>query len=88
MAYTPANLARISGNLDGSVPGAVWFYSTSDSDATAKASGYFSDAYNKGVRVGDIVYVNVVGTGLYIHSVLTCTSAPACTVTQTPATST
>ena len=37
---------------------------------------------------GDVIDYLLIGTGLYTHVVLTCTSAPACTVTQTPSTST
>jgi|GEM_PF-6213275 len=90
MAYTTATLNKVShGNMDNSAPGNRWLYThASDSDATVKASGYFSDAYDKGVRAGDIIDFVLIGTGLYTHVVLTCTSAPACTVTQTPSTST
>ena len=88
MAYATSNPPnRLIGTIDGTQGGSVWIYSTSDTDATVKAANYFSNAYNLGILVGDIILVNVVGTGLYIHSVLTCT-ATACTVTQTPATST
>lgn len=90
MAYTPATLSKVStGTIDNSPAGNRWLYThASDSDATVKASGYFSDAYKKGVRAGDVIDFVLIGTGLYTHVVLTCTSAPACTVTQTPATST
>lgn len=90
MAYssTPGLVRTSAGSIDGTALPNVWSYSTADTDATAKAANYFAtDAFNRGVRVGDTIFVNVVGTGLYIHSVLTVTSA-ACTVTQTPATST
>ena len=88
MAYATANLRRIAGDIDNYIAGSqVWAYSSSDADSTVKGANYFADAYAKGVKVGDTIFVNVVGTGLYIHSVLSCT-ASACTVTQTPATST
>ena len=87
MAYTTANLNRLVGDIDNSVPGSLWIYSSADADATVKASNYFTDMLNKGVKVGDVILVNVVGTGLYVHSVLTVTASGG-TVTQTPATST
>lgn len=87
MAYTPSNLARLVGSIDNSGPGSIWLYTTSDVTATVKAANYFTDMLNKGVKVGDVILVNVVGVGLYIHSVLTVTASGG-TLTQTPATST
>lgn len=87
MAYNANGLCRLIGTIDNSGPGSVWLYSSADSDVTVKAANYFSDALNKGMKVGDMVFVNVVGTGAYLHSVLTVAAAGA-TLTQTPATST
>lgn len=87
MAYVTGALSRISGSMDDQGP-SIWVYKSSDTNATVKAANYFSDAFNKGVRVGDEIHHHLPATGIYIHMVLTCTSAPACTVTQTPATST
>lgn len=89
MPYTTATLNKTTpGTIDNSPAGNRWTYThASDSDATVKAANYFSDAYNKGVRAGDVIDYILIGTGLYTHVVLTCT-ATACTVTQTPSTST
>ena len=89
MAYTPDTLSKVSaGTIDGNGAGNRWLYThASDSDATVKGANYISDAYKKGVRAGDIVDYVLLGTGLYTHVVLTCTTS-ACTVTQTPSTST
>lgn len=89
MAYSTSNPpARVSGSLDNTGPGQRWMYQSADSDATVKAANYFSNAYALGMRVNDVVDVIVTGTGLYTHVVLTCTAAGACTVTQTPSSST
>lgn len=75
------------GSIDNSQAGPnVWRYdTTTDSDATVKAAGYFSNALELGMALGDIVYVGVTGTGLYIHFVDTATSDAAFRLNQTPA---
>lgn len=55
MAYTPDTLTLlVSGGIEGRVP-QIWTYSTADADATIVGASYFADAYNKGMRVGDLV---------------------------------
>jgi predicted MFS family arabinose efflux permease len=52
----------------------VWTYRSADADATVYAAGYFSNAANLGMAVGDIVIVQVTAAGVvtdtYIHTVL------------------
>jgi hypothetical protein len=51
MAYKTAKLNLTSQGIAGS---RHWIYSdTGDSPATIVASGFFTDAYDKGVRAGD-----------------------------------
>lgn len=81
MAYDTQKLSRIGGTFDGSWN--MWLYRSADSFATVKASGYFSDAFAKGMKVRDLIIVedtNVPTTTL--SNVLTCT-ASACTTSQT-----
>lgn len=56
MAYTTGNMNLTSmAPLSSSVK--IWLYTTADSEATVKGAGYVSDATNKGMKKGDIVWV-------------------------------
>lgn len=82
MAYTTDTLQLQSQGLTKTGVG-IWTYKTADAFATVKASGYFSDAFAKGMRVRDIIFIvdtNIPATTL--SNVLTCT-ATACTTSQT-----
>ena len=82
MAYDTNKLSRIGGIYDGSW--GIWLYRSADAFATVKAANYFSDAFAKGVKVRDLIYIidtNIPATTL--SNVLTCTNAPACTTSQT-----
>lgn len=37
----------------------IWQYNSADALATVQGSGYFTNGYELGMRVGDIVYVSV-----------------------------
>lgn len=39
----------------------MWYYNSADSLATVQGSGYFSNGYELGMRVGDVVKVGVSG---------------------------
>ena len=88
MAYTPATNAPnklVDGTIDGTGGPTIWSLNGGgDSDATIKAAGYISDGVTRGMVVGDIVNVNVPGTGVYIHFVLSVTGN-AVNLNQTPA---
>lgn len=75
MAYStssPPN--RITdGPLTGA--GAHWAYSSADTAATVDSSGYFTNGGDLGMKVGDMVYVTVTGTGVTTgHRVVTVSS--------------
>lgn len=55
MAYQTGNLSLLRDTLEGGFK--WWLYVTADSFATYTGSGYFSDASNKRMNVGDIVWV-------------------------------
>jgi orotate phosphoribosyltransferase-like protein len=81
MAYDPNRLSRFDGILDGSW--GMWLYRSADNFATAKAANYFSDAFAKGVKARDIIYIVDTATpATTIANVLTVT-ATTCTVSKT-----
>ncbi len=91
MAYNSASLnLAVMGSIDGSSPGAprIWTYGSADSDATVLANGYFTDGFNKGMAVGDLVIVLVSGTPeIYLHVVTVASAAAGVTLGSSPATS-
>lgn len=83
MAYSQQNLSKISG---APFAGAwnMWLYRSADSFATVKAANYLSNAFDMGVKVRDlIVIVDTATPATTLANVLTCTAAPACTISQT-----
>jgi len=55
--------------------GRQWFYSTADTAATVDTSGYITNGGDLGMKVGDLVYVQVTGTGVITtHRVVTVSS--------------
>lgn len=82
MAYDGANLELISGPLTGA--GKTWKYTEAETAANIDALNYFSDAYNRGMRAGDMLYhfnttdpAAVIVTG---HVVNSCTAAAGANV--------
>lgn len=54
MAYTSATLSLNSpGPFNGT--GKIWTYLTTDAATAVRVAGYFSDGWNRGMRVGDLV---------------------------------
>lgn len=81
MAYDTQKLSRLAGTFDGGW--GVWLYRSADSFATVKASGYISDAFAKGMKVGDVIHIlDTGGPTLTIAMIVTCT-ASAETMSQT-----
>lgn len=77
MAYVPDNLTLLDTQISGYQP-RLWRYTTAaDADATIVTAGYFSDGYNKGMRVGDIV--QVIATTGPKYKVYQCTTATKAT---------
>lgn len=84
MAYDPNQLSLMAQTTTGSFR--IWAYATTDNFAAVKASGYISDAYAKGVRAGDAIYVidtDASPPTVTLAAIATCTAAPACTMAQT-----
>jgi hypothetical protein len=54
MAYLTANLHQVP--MAGHAVN-IWVYDSTDAAATVLASGYISDSYDRGMRVGDLVFV-------------------------------
>jgi hypothetical protein len=45
------------GPLDDAISPGMWVYKSADAIATVKAANYFSNGYDLGLTVGDMVYV-------------------------------
>lgn len=81
MAYDTAKLSLLNSLYDGAWN--KWVYRSADAFATVKASGYFSDAFAKGMKVRDVIMIIDTATpATTLSNVLTCT-ATACTTSQT-----
>jgi hypothetical protein len=74
MAYVSANL-----NLIISLPGGVnklWYYAAgTDAQTAIRVNGYFSDGFNKGMRVGDVVFAILTSGAGAIFTVNQATAA-------------
>ena len=71
MAYATADLLILgAGALENQ--NAVWLYlnTAGDSESTIKGSSYFSDAYDRRMHAGDIVYVFNVGGSVNSSAIL------------------
>lgn len=79
MAYVPANLSKIAGGVGGP---SLWYLTGTDIHTDADASGFISDGYDKGLKVGDLlIYVKSSATiGATLHSVQTVTTGGAATL--------
>jgi hypothetical protein len=66
MAYSTSNPPALSpsGPLTGA--GRKWIYKSTDAASVARVSGYFSNAKNLGMQVGDIVEVHDTDASPYI----------------------
>lgn len=83
MAYNGNNLSQTLSVLDGSYK--EWLYRSTDNFTTVKAANFISDAYARGVRLGDKITIVEVAAPpvMTIALILTSTAAGACTMTQT-----
>lgn len=81
MAYVPANLSLMV-----QTPGATrkwWSYQAGgDAQTAVRVNGYFSDGFNKGMRTGDIVFVDYTSGAGSIHVVNQATAALGVDVTD------
>lgn len=70
MAYATTNPPAMISDRIGT-GGALWFYQSTDVSTDVDASGYFTDGYYLGMKVGDVVFVVETDNSylLTIHSV-------------------
>jgi len=87
MAYDSASLNLISprlgtgdGTTDSGESSALWIYRSADAVGDVDATGYFSDATDKGLQVGDCVIVIDDNTPTVDLCLVTAVSAGAGTV--------
>lgn len=60
MAYSNTGLRLVTQGVGGGAR--TWYYESADAIATVNTSGYFSDGYRFGMRVGDTVVVRDTAT--------------------------
>lgn len=81
MAYVTANLVNIVPRMgqDGT---AVWGYEGTDIHTDVDAADFFSDGDDKGLRVGDVMFVSKTDAtiGTTVHYVQTVTADGAATI--------
>jgi hypothetical protein len=77
MAYTSATLRVISQDLEGNAA-KLWFYTSTDGDATIVGASYVSDGVTRGMKVGDLVdAVNLTGPKYKRYQVASVSGAAA-----------
>lgn len=82
MAYAGKDNVTLVAQDVGGVNARVWLYwnDEEDADATIVGSGYFSDGYTLGMRIGDIVDVIEKPTAKYKRYQVASEADPAVTV--------
>jgi len=95
MAYVTTNPpVKISGGVltdfgaGAGTGGNIWFYRSADAIATVKAAGYFTDALQRGLQVGDIVIVFDSATPALSFAFVQSFTANAANLDGTPLTAT
>jgi len=85
MAYAVTNPPALMSTSPLTGPGKHWSYRSTDVATDVDAVGYFTNGYDLGMRVGDIVWVFDTDTNdvMTIHRVITATVGGAVTVSQT-----
>lgn len=85
MAYAVTNPPGLKSSAPLTGPGQTWFYRSTDVATDVDAVGYFTNGYDLGMRVGDIVEVFDTDTNnvLTLHRVITATAGGAVTVSTT-----
>lgn len=83
MAYDKNNLSKLDGAPFSGVWN-MWVYRSADTFATVKAANFISNAFEMGMKVRDLVVIIDTATpATTLANILTCTNAPACTMSQT-----
>jgi len=58
MAYSTSNPPiLLCGPINNGQAGRIWYYSSTDTFAVVRVSGYFSNGYDLGMRAGDIIFI-------------------------------
>lgn len=58
MAYSVSNPpVLVASPIHKDAGGRIWFYSSTDALSAVRVSGYFTNGYDLGMRVGDIVFI-------------------------------
>jgi hypothetical protein len=84
MAYSTSSPPTLmSGPLTGA--GKVWMYRSTDSTSAVDDSGYFTNGYDLGMRVGDLVYVFDTDTSdtMSLHRVTVANTTGSVTISTT-----
>lgn len=85
MSYSTSNPPGLKSVSPLTGPGQTWFYRSTDVATDVDAVGYFTNGYDLGMRVGDIVEVFDTDTNdvMTLHRVITATAGGAVTVSTT-----
>jgi hypothetical protein len=84
MAYTGASLSMIQGLVGGGYN--LWLYTNTDAIGTVTGASYFSDAVDKGLGLGDIIWYVKTDTPAFYACQITAIGATAATATDTATT--
>lgn len=76
MAYVTKDLNLVAPNVGGD-GGSVWSYFSADALATIIAAGYIDDAFDKGLKVNDIVLVGGLTSNMAKVTVVDVSSNPS-----------
>jgi hypothetical protein len=81
MAYTASGLTRLGQGAGGGAP-SLWIYNSTDVHTDVDATDYFTDGFDKGMKVGDMVLVGktTATIGATLHYVQTVTANGAATI--------
>ena len=84
MAYSSANLLRMTGSLGGGgVLYSTWVYKSADTFTTVKASNYITDALTQGMQIGDTIIVVDTATPAQTIAMIVTVGASGATMSQT-----
>lgn len=80
MPYATSNPPRMTAQAVAGTK--IWMYSSTDPSTDVDATGYFTNGYDLGMRVGDVVFVvdSDTSTTQTTHSVITSTVGGASTI--------
>ena len=84
MAYTPTTLSLLQGLVGGGYN--LWLYTTTDAIGTVTGASYFSDAAQKGLGLGDIIWVIKTDGPTFYAGQVSAVSATAATMVDTATT--